>query len=394
MKIVFKNRLFNGGSSYSLLEYVKHAMRAGHKVEVWGTLTKEKERYEKAGINQLVHFPPFDYKKPWKNLRILIGYIKKIQDTKPDLIIDITFQNSIFTKLASKMTGVPSLHLIPGMAVPGFYADVMSPDELIVFSEENKKELTAQGYNSSMIHVFPNRIDFSSYPEPDSYEQLSNEKMRFLLVTRMDHEKINSIWTTFRLIKDLQEATGQEVELTIAGAGSLWEEVNRKAEKLQENKKIKVNMLGFIRDVPSEVKKHDFIVGKGRSVIDGMYLRKPSIVVNESDHYALVTEKNVEVLADYNFAGRNLFSSDEAEVFMNNEEMNSQALANIREFIKNNYSIEQIYDRLNQIIEKKGNEDNKIKLNYPAGFLFFITIYAKIIKFYASRSLKNKLKRK
>ncbi|GEK57740.1 hypothetical protein CHL76_01415 [Marinococcus halophilus] len=393
MKIVFKNRLFNGGSSYSLLEYVKHAKRAGHEVEVWGTLTKEKARYEKAGINQLVHFPPFDYKKPWKNLKILISYINRIQKTKPDLIIDITFQNSIFTKLASKMTGVPSLHLIPGMAVPGFYADVMSPDELIVFSEENKKELTAQGYNSSVIHVFPNRIDFSLYPEPDSYEP-PKEKKRFLLVTRMDNEKINSIWTTFRLVKETQEAAGQEVELTIAGAGALWEEVKREAEKLQENQKIKVNMLGFIRDVPVEVKKHDFIAGKGRSVIDGMYLKKPSIVVNESDHYALVTEENVQALADYNFAGRNLSSSDEAHVFSGGEEINPQALTNIREFIKDNYSIEQIHDKLNQIIEKKGKPNNGVKLNYPAGIVFFITIYGKIIKYYASRSLKDKLKRK
>ncbi|WP_022793458.1 glycosyltransferase family 4 protein [Marinococcus halotolerans] len=373
MKLLLKNGRFSGGASFSLLEYAKLGRRMGHEVTVHGEFTDGTEKYRDAGVDQLFDIDKFESRKPLKNLRLLKHFLHRIQTEKPDVIIAITEMNVYFTRFITMWTGTPALYLIPGSSVFPQFSVIMKRDEVIVFSEENKQDLLKYHFPVEQIHVFPHRLDFTYYPEPDFGTLPKQEKkLNLLLISRLDYDKIHSVYNVFNTALELSRSTSREVTLTIAGEGKNELEVRQKAEEWQNAYGLSVHILGHVPNVHEQIPDYDMVAGKGRSIIDGLYLGKPGIVVNESYQFKLVTEDNIQELAAYNFAGRNIESSTDYDELLEYLRVDAETRSRIRDYVVQNYDINAVSPQIEAMINERAESRKQPSWLQKARALLFL----------------------
>lgn len=396
MKLLLKNGRFSGGASFSLLEYAKLCRRVGHEITVHGEFTDGTEKYRDAGIDQLVDIDKFESRKPLKNIRLLKRFMARVRTEKPEVIIAITEMNVYFTKFITMWTGITALYLIPGSSVFPQFSVIMKRDEVIVFSEENKQDLLKYHFPADQIYVFPHRLDFTYYPDAD-FERLpkQEEKLNLLLISRLDYDKIHSVYTVFNTVLELSRNTNREVTLTIAGEGKCEKEVSQKAEKWQNVYGLSVHVLGHVPNVHEQIPDYDIIAGKGRSIIDGLYLGKPGIVVNESYQFKLVTEDNIQELAAFNFAGRNISESTGYDELLEYLRVDAETRARIREYVVRNYDINAVSPQIEDMVnERAENRKNPSWLRKAGALLFLVKMNYYIFKLELWPIIQQKLKEK
>lgn len=394
MKILFKNRSFGGGAPKSLLAYIKIAREAGMDVVSLGAFNYDPVDYTENAIRTL-NIPYFILQKPIYNFRVLKQYLSLIKKEQPDIIHATTLYNLYFQYIVEKLTGIPTIYMIPGGQVSAFAGKILSTvlknKKLLVYSEENRLELLSYEVRDENIIVIPNRIDFKEIELDDvQFSAYKNRQVqdtvKTLMITRFSETKINSIRYTIELTKQLA-MDKMPVELTILGSGFYLDEIKAEAELInREVGKNIIHLPGYQNNVQDFVREAHIIYGKGRSVIDGIVQKKLSAVVNEENQLFLCTSENFKMLSDYNLTGRNELDATGYEELketitkINTDSIQLKELDNLYHITQSMYDINVVKD---DIIEMYNQAADKKNIDYaPTNtriFKEFCLFYLKIV---------------
>lgn len=394
VKILFKNRSFGGGAPKSLLEYIKVARDNGADVLSVGAFNYQPVEYLEKDIRTL-NLPYFVLHKPVHNYKVLKRYLKLIAEEKPDIIHTTTLYNIYFQSVIEKLTGIPSIYMIPGGQVSPFagkvIANLLKDKKLIVYSEENRQELLSYQVRDESIKVIPNRIDFREIPvDPSFYDVYTDRKpedlIRTLMITRFSETKIHSIRLAIDYTKKMAE-DGLAVELTILGSGLYLEQIQKEAAEInQEIGKEIIKLPGYQNNVQEYVKEAHLIYGKGRSVIDGIIQKKLSAVVNENNQVFVCSPDNFIELSDYNLTGRNEVRptsyQELKDLFkqINQNRLDPQMLDDLYAITKKRYDINAVTPEILELYEQtlstapKTYQPNRLKV-----FGVYVGFYLKLL---------------
>ncbi|MBD2845939.1 hypothetical protein IDH44_12110 [Paenibacillus sp. IB182496] len=348
MKIMLRNRRFQGGAAISALEYGKLMRRMYGEGEVElvaaGQYAGVQETYAAEGI-RTYDVPYFENNHPWRNLTGLIRYVRVLRRERVDLIVAIAVCNGMLHRIVSRMLGIPVLTIVPGGEIPGSFAAIMGDTPLVVFSEENKRALTDAGYDESRIRLITNRLVFepqapAHMPAAHYARPLHGEPVRLLLISRLDGEKMRSVHYVLDCVAALVGAhqsagasgatdgrpalggTGAAVSasgpaalppirLTLLGDGDYIAEVRARAAAINAAAGGEVvRVAGFRRDVKAHIDDAHIVFGKGRSIIEPVYHGRIAFVVNEAEQMWQCTPQTLPRLQATNFSGRALQQPD------------------------------------------------------------------------------------
>lgn len=381
MKILFKNRSFDGGAPRSMLEYIKLAKKNGIHAVAAGQFEHDPTFYIENDIN-VINIPYFHLKRPIYNFFQLLKYIKLINKERPDMIHTITSENCLFHSIIEKTMNIPVIKTIPGGKIGRFIAEFLKKDPILVFSDENKLDLIRYGHDSKKITVISNRMNFENVSGDHElfYQSLINNRgkqIRILAISRVSKSKIKSLLHTIGLVDQLTE-DNINVRLDILGDGDCISELQEKADEinLKFNNEI-VILHGFQKDVKPYIQNSHFLFGKGRSIIDGIINHRISFVVNEEYNMCLCTDDTFENLKTYNFTGRNLYNSTSYEELIEiietlyNGSFNLIELDKINQLTKESYDIKLADNKIMQLYNNVGTK----KINFDPSIFKIIKEY-------------------
>lgn len=383
LKILYKNKQFSGGAPKSLLQYINIAKRNNKEVVSVGEFNGLPTDYTSEDI-KIINLPWFRIKKPFKNIIILIKYLKIIEIEAPDIIHTTTQENVYFDTIIEKVTGIPIIYNIPGGKINKKTPSIMGDRNILVYSEENKLDLIKYNYNPERVKVISNRMDFkltnNSYSEKYKFNKNNNDELKLLLTSRMTSRHVNSIkyimQITDRLIKE-----DMNVRLNILGDGEKFRKIQNIANKINENHSRKIiNLHGFRDDVDKFIYDSHVVFGKGRSVIDGIANCRVSFVVNENDQLSHCNLKTFENLRTYNFTARNVQYPTSYEGFVEiiksikNNTFNLSYLKELKQVTREFYDISFAEEK----IMKLYNDVEQTEKNYNPNLFLILKEYIKL----------------
>ncbi len=408
MKIFFKVMSFSGGAPLSMLEYIKLLKQAGNEIFVSGKYSNCEGRFIEEGIIPF-NLPPFDIHQPIRNLKVYWMLTNELKKIEPDFLVFWTGYESIFGKLVSRYFGLPALYVYVGGEMVSYMRQVMRDEHILVFSEENRSELIAQGYNSSRIDVVTNRLSIKPVETKDQCHLHLNqgETLKLLLPSRLDSSKIASIQLTIEIAERLYRTFGNLLQLDIAGDGECYNQVKQMASQanLRAGGEF-VYVLGYVNNMKPLFLQAHIVFGKGRSVIEPLMMGRLGIVVGEDRKMSLCTNDTILNLAKFNFSGRSITNHLEYKEL---ESIVEALIAGTYDFTKNTATSAQVqlmYDiryagkHIETIIAKRIEEQKELKqkkkLRLIIGVVEYIRVYSlavvsKIIKILRIHAFKKKV---
>lgn len=377
MKLLLKTGGFGGGAPKSLLSYGLVAKANGIETIAVGEKDYSPELYTKNEIN-VISLKRFKIDQYVSNLIILFRYVDILKKEKPDVIHTVNPWNIYYHTIIEELTGVPIIYTIPGGTLNVVQGNILSillkEKDVLVFSEENKEQLEAYGLRENKITVIPNRLDISPNL-PEIQEDLSSNET-LLLISRFSKDKIKSIYSVIDLVDKLRETI--EVKLTILGDGEFFGEVQQYVKQVNNKHKDKViDLQGFQPNVQNYIDKSDFIFGKGRSVLDGIFSGKTCFVVNEQNNFFLCTNNNFNDLSKTNLTGRGLQSELDFEKIKDviNEGISKDEKVRLRELANQSYNI---WAKESEILEMYQAKVKQAKdINYSPSKFKLIILYCR-----------------
>ena len=199
-------------------------------------------------------------------------------------------------------------------------------DDLILFSKENYDYFAKNEHKDMALHLIPNRV---SKVSKENYlghpETKSKENYTFMRVSRLGGAYEKTFLDTLNLIEYL--SAKYKVELIVVGRIQDQQRFN----DLKVNAETRNIQVTYITDERASIGASflylaDFVVGTGRSLMEGLSIGKPCLVpAKNSDVPILLTENNFEGLFSTNFSERGKVSE---EVLLSN-------LSEIRKLMEN-----------------------------------------------------------
>jgi len=265
------------------------------------------------------------------------------------------------------------------------------PGRIVFVAKEFKDKSVHlfRGYPREML-VLPNRVDLDMFRPGIDYRDFAARfalpdggwKMAFM--SRIDSWKINSLRYAVKAAQILH-SRGRDLTLAIAGDGPLFNELKELVANVNESSgKEIVRLLGAIEETPQFLSWADIVLGIGRCAWEGMACGKPTLVVGENGLAGIVEEENLEELAYYNFAGRNVkepvsenLLADTIEKIMGDENYYEKLSRYARECAMEHYDYRAGVEKLEDLYERALSDPpltawEKVKLitmNFFLGYL-------------------------
>ncbi len=217
------------------------------------------------------------------------------------------------------------------------------------------------------IIIINNSIDFSDYKSTIKVNKIKN----IMLISRMSHEKYQSIISGIKFFKQLKDSFKHQIHLTIAGDGKETEKIlSYLKEALNEED---YTYLGAINNVKKQMDKNDLIIGVDRCILEAIALQKISIISSYEGNIDLVQLDNIDECIEYNFSGENIKKNNSSNIIKYLKEINIK---------KTNENLKQLcviaYSKLD--INKNAVTFNIKEYQYPSYFNNIILQYLKIIE--------------
>lgn len=222
----------------------------------------------------------------------------------------------------------------------------------IIAITESVKRYNMERFNipSNKYVVINNSIDFdlfnteksSKNSETEIQNKEGNVSKKFLLITRVSHDKRTSINNAIEFfVEYCNKCKSTDSQLNIVGDGNDLE--NLRNDVLNEKKEFKINFLGGSSDIPKLVSSHDIILGMGRGIIEAMAMKKPAIISSYDNMKEMITIENIEDALFENFSGRGLERVEIDKLINKINNLKSEEIQNIVEenyiFIKDKLDI-------------------------------------------------------
>ena len=173
----------------------------------------------------------------------------------------------------------------------------------IVAIKKDVIDYTSKRFNVelSKYKLINNSISFSLLGEAQPVQNIK----KFLLISRLDEEKLQSVKNAIVFFIKYCDTTNKEASLSILGDGNFYDEI----KQFVKNKNIKeydINFLGQSSDVPSVISEHDVVLGMGRCIIETIAMKRLAIVSGYEEISGIITQNNIMDMMDTNFNGKNL----------------------------------------------------------------------------------------
>jgi glycosyltransferase involved in cell wall biosynthesis len=192
-------------------------------------------------------------------------------------------------------------------------------DDLILFSKENYDFFAQNEHKDMALHLIPNRVSKVSMENYLGHpETKSKENYTFMRVSRLGGAYEKTFLDTLNLIEYL--SAKYKVELIVVGRIQDQQRFNDLKENA-ENRNIQVT---YITDERASIGASflylaDFVVGTGRSLMEGLSGGKPCLVpAKNSEVPILLTENNFEGLFTTNFSERGEVKKDARDSNLDN----------------------------------------------------------------------------
>ena len=385
----------NGGAPLSALQYAESLKELNYEVDIIGTKFNEKieELFLRENL-KIKHVPNLDKslkKVNLVNINKFLNVLKKsIKKNKYNLILSVGNGNLLhFSSLVANNFNCKFIGVIAGGSkeiVQG--SQYWITDNVICFSEENKIDIVNEGFDESKIRVISNRISISNDENyVNHYKSLKNKQINFLLVSRLDKGKINSIISSINLIEWLNN-NGINASLQIAGDGENFQEICEVIEPINSLGKKIITLKGHVKNLRPLFLESHFVMGKGRSVIEPVMMNRMGIVVGEDDNFSKINLSSFENLKKFNFSGRNISipinKSDfynEINKLINDPDSFLKNSVEIFEIVRNSYHSKYLTEKLELILselESKKVIHKKIYITFL--FKFYVHKLLKTIK--------------
>ena len=311
LKIMYVLHKFDlAGSQNSLLALAKSMKSLGHSVSFVGG---------KGPFQQVLREHDIDYDtrifSPFSPMSVL-GMLKLsrvVIRRKPDIIHCNDYWPHIECLFIKALFNIPVITTFPGG--PVYNKPVIPSGTLISYSDELKDALIKKfSLNPHQIITIKNRIDLSRFLQIAPQENiLARKPIRFTMICRMDSDKKKSILSFIQYIEQLAQH-GNSIEAVIVGGGDIYEYIKNITEEVNLKCKTRLfNLRGHMHDVLPYIADSHFVVGLGRSVMEGMLASRPALIPCKDGHLSIVCPENVDRHAYYNFAGRLKFTQKERQ---------------------------------------------------------------------------------
>lgn len=226
------------------------------------------------------------------------GLVKIIKTNKIDVIIVHPFYSiypAVFAANLTKTKIILTSHGRTNLTFPTTPVEI-SLFEYFLYNQFNKvfsvsKSLikALEKYKNLDAIYIPNLINFKNYK---SHETKTNKK--WAIISRLDNDKINSVIQMLDYFNDVDVE-----EIDVIGDG---ENINTIKEYIKEkNNSYKINLLGYIDDIPKQLDKgYTGVCGIGRVVAESLAMNIPTVchgygkvvgVINK-EIYNLIKEEN------------------------------------------------------------------------------------------------------
>lgn len=199
-------------------------------------------------------------------------------------------------------------------------------EKIIAITEDSKNENKIK-YNidDSKYLIMKNCVDFEIF----NNNKISENKEKFLLISRLSSEKMESIKNAILLFKEYSQKHPHAV-LKIAGDGIEKNNV----KKLVENNN-KIIMLGQINNVAELMDESDIIIGIGRCILEAVAMKKIAILSSYNGLKGILTPDKIEKIANTNFVARDFDNFNTKDIINQIEKMSNEDIIDI---VNKNYN--------------------------------------------------------
>lgn len=387
MRILYRNLSFKGGAPLSLLEYCKIS-KNNNEIFVAGSDINFGNEYINNGFN-IIQIDSFNIKRPIKNIKVLMKTLHVIKSNKIDLIHVTTISQSAFHKIISILTNIPTIYTIPGGGgkrnIRYLTSVLDSNDIIITYTKENFEELKLNRFYPSRIRLIPNRFDFKAYEVQTDLYKLSLPIKQFSFIGRIHNNNLKAIKNSIIFVGNYSKKNNQKCNLKIAGGGSeeqklLLKEIIIYFKDVFPN--LNIDYIGHTRLVKKIILDSYICFGIGRSIIQPVYMKRISIVINQKGNRILINHKNLNKLKDDNFTGR-FFSKDSspdiAHIMSTDYDKKLEILNYNQNFVINNFDIKFVKDKIKLIYKEAVNSHEKSRFPIFKAIFNFIKIYLFIL---------------
>jgi len=207
------------------------------------------------------------------------------------------------------------------------------------------------------VTIVPNAVD----PINFCYKGFSEDKKEFLLISRLDNDKLNSIKHGIELFKQYKERSRKKCELTVVGGGSIENEIIQSLQKLNdyfgENVARKIERQSKIWEL---MEKSDVVIGMGRVVIEAGMMGKITVLVGDKGIHGIIKARDIQMVSKTNFSGRGI-PIIPIQICINDIEKHNQKKAKeISNILTKNYSSSQWAKKKLKIYNKSLFSDAQI----------------------------------
>ena len=273
-----------------------------------------------------VHIPIFHGTRQtyftWDSFTAVRHLSEIVQRYGIDLIHAFDARSYFHAYIAGLRERIPVICTLCGGTDP-YYNLPMAPT-LIVFSEEQRQKMIKTfHWPAARVEVVRTRLDVRQIV--DDQHQLEDEEAKSLgldpalskimMISSFDSTKIRSIHKVLDAVEVLFSRDIRFQLVLIGGKGPLHEHAKMRAKQICERFSCSklVVMTGPVMKAFRLLQRADIVLGVGRSAFEGMAYGKPTLIVGETGYAGTMSSETVDVIAWYNFSGRNQKEDNDAE---------------------------------------------------------------------------------
>lgn len=175
----------------------------------------------------------------------------------------------------------------------------------IICISENAKKYIEQNFNienQEKYIIKRNSVNFDIYIIK---QELSiKEVKKFLIVSRIAHEKIVSVKNSIKVFCKYTDQTGLDTKLTIVGDGDKKEEIEELVRNLSNKYNIQYD--GAVDNVTDIINENDVILGLNRCVLEAMAIKRIAVLSGYKNLKGIITPQNIDLALEDNLSGNNL----------------------------------------------------------------------------------------
>lgn len=309
IKILYVLHDFNmAGSQKSLLALALEMRKLGHEIMFVGGPGKFETQLKK---NMILYRLRIDGRFSPLSMLGLLQLLPIAKSYNPDLIHCSGYWPHIESLFVKSILNIP---IITTFAGGPFYGNpIIAQCPIISYSDELRDAiLKHHRFPEHAIITVKNRLDFRDILNRKREGRKPTFKRNScILIGSVRNEKESSILAYFDFINQIHK-NNLKVKGNILGGGNIFNTIKQKA--LTYNTQLGKNifeLIGPTSDVIPHILDNDIAFGLGRSVIEPMALGRPGIVPCIDGVPSLVTAKNANKHAYFNFAGRFSHSPEE-----------------------------------------------------------------------------------